>query len=410
MHVLVINSGSSSIKIQVFDTKPEDLLVSAKLERIGEADSQLSCHEYSANNITKKFRKPLTVADHKTGIKHLLTFLSEQRIFSANSNTINRQNNLHSIGHRVVHGGENFSSPTLIDNHVIDKIREMIPLAPLHNPANLAGIEIMRELYPEIPQVAVFDTAFFQTLPPHAYRYALPEEMYKKHHVRRYGFHGTSHQFIAKKAAEHLQQPLNELKLITLHLGNGASAAAIDYGICIDTSMGMTPLEGLIMGTRCGDIDPSIPFYLSRALKTELNKIETMLNQNSGLKGLCGVNDMREVHHLANDGNENAKLAIDMFCYRICKTVGAYFISLSGLDAVVFAGGIGEHDALIREVICNKLSVLGIQLDHQKNINCTRDTYTINSEESKVKVLVVETNEALEIARQVEALIKEKRH
>ena len=298
-----------------------------------------------------------------------------------------------------------FQAPTLIDEDVIDGIREMIPLAPLHNPANLTGIEATRQLCPTVPQVAVFDTAFFRTLPPHAYRYALPDELYRQHHVRRYGFHGTSHQHVARQAADYLQQPLESLQLITLHLGNGASAAAIRDGICIDTSMGMTPLEGLVMGTRCGDLDPSVHFYLSRTLGMDFNEIETLLNHDSGMKGLCGAKDMREVHRLANKGDEQARLAIDMYCYRISKYIGAYYTILGGLDALVFTAGIGENDPIIRQSVCDRLSVLGITLDHKLNQTGASGTFDISGENSKVKVLVIPTNEELEIARQTVSAI-----
>jgi acetate kinase len=244
----------------------------------------------------------------------------------------------------------------------------------------------------------VFDTAFFHTLPPHAYRYALPDNLYHQHHIRRYGFHGISHQQAAREAADTLQQPLDTLRLITLHLGNGASAAAIHNGICIDTSMGMTPLEGLIMGTRCGDIDPSVPVYLARTMGMTIDEIETLLNHDSGLKGLCGANDMRDVHRLANNGDKQALLALDMYCYRIAKYVGAYYIALGGLDALVFTAGIGENDPLIRQTVCRQLSVLGIAVDDERNQQA--GAVEISAAHSSIGVLVIAANEELEIARQ----------
>lgn len=398
MRVLVINSGSSSIKFRLYDMKREALLAKGMVERIGEADGNSIYRDYTVAADAGEHREDSPAGDHVTGLRQIFGFLES-------SASLKSMKSLHAIGHRVVHGGETFQAPTLIDKSTIEGIREMIPLAPLHNPANLAGIEATQRLCPQVPQVAVFDTAFFRTLPPCAYHYALPEELYTHHHVRRYGFHGTSHQYVARQAARYLQQPLETLRLITLHLGNGASAAAIRDGNCIDTSMGMTPLEGLIMGTRCGDLDPSVHFYLARTLDMDLNEIETLLNRDSGMKGLCGVKDMREVHRLANEGNEQARLAIDMYCYRIIKYIGAYYAILGGLDALVFTAGIGENDSLVRQSVCDRLSVTGITLDHQRNETGANGTFEVSRESSKIKVLVVPANEELEIARQVVSII-----
>ncbi|MCW9023662.1 MAG: acetate kinase [Gammaproteobacteria bacterium] len=397
MHVLVINSGSSSIKFRLYDMAQEVLLVSGTVERIGEANASSVYRQHSAETDVKEHKQHSPVADHVAGLQQIFAFLQ-------NSSATDAMKSLDAIGHRVVHGGETFQDPTLIDDRVIEGIREMSPLAPLHNPANLVGIETARTLWPQVPQVAVFDTAFFKTLPPHAYRYALPNELHKDYHVRRYGFHGTSHQYVAQQAALYLQQPLQSLRIITLHLGNGASAAAIRNGICIDTSMGMTPLEGLIMGTRSGDLDPALPFYLNRTVGMKLNEIEVLLHHNSGMKGICGASDMREVHRLAQQGNEQARLAIEMYCYRICKYIGAYYAALGGLDLLIFTAGIGEHDPVIRYSICNSLSALDITLDPQRNQHNESDTQIISREDSEVKVLVVPTNEELEIARQTLAL------
>jgi len=395
-HVFILNSGSSSIKFRLYDMKEETLLVSGALERIGETDSSIIYRNYTAASEMREHKEHVPVVDHIAALQQIIAFLHNS------DNAIDLMQSLYAIGHRVVHGGDTFQAPTLINDDVIENIRDMIPLAPLHNLANLAGIEATRQRYPQVPQVAVFDTAFFRTLPPHADRYALPDELYRDHHVRRYGFHGTSHQYVASQAASYLQQPLKSLRLITLHLGNGASAAAIRDGICIDTSMGMTPLEGLIMGTRCGDLDPSVIFYLSRNLGMTLDEIETLLNHDSGMKGLCGVSDMREVHQLANKGDEQAGLAIEMYCYRICKYIGAYCTILGRLDALVFTGGIGENDPLIRQLICEKLSIFGVLLKQQKNSQGKTD---ISGNNSAVKVLVIPTNEELEIARQTVAVI-----
>lgn len=398
MRVLVINSGSSSIKFRLYHIDQEILLVSGSLERIGEDDGNSVYRLYSTTGDINTHTEQSPIADHTIGLEQIFSFLE-------NKGPSGLMKSLQAIGHRVVHGGEAFQAPTLINTDVINGIREMTPLAPLHNPANLAGIEATLKLCPQVPQVAVFDTAFFRTLPPHAYRYALPDKLYQRHHVRRYGFHGISHQHVARQVADYLQQPLETLRLITLHLGNGASAAAIRDGVCIDTSMGMTPLEGLIMGTRCGDLDPSVHFYLARNLGMDLNEIETLLNRDSGMKGLCGAQDMREVRRLANQGDEQACLAIDMYCYRIVKYIGAYHSILGGLDALVFTAGIGENDPYIRQSICNKLSVLGISLDHKQNQAGASGTMVISEVNSITKVLVVPTNEELEIARQTISVI-----
>ena len=306
---------------------------------------------------------------------------------------------LDGIGHRVVHGGEDFTAPTRIDGAVVERIRALSPLAPLHNPANLAGIEVCLRQFPDVPQVAVFDTAFHQTMPAHAYRYALPAHWYREHRVRRYGFHGTSHQYVAERAAEFLQRPLDELNLITLHLGNGASAAAIQQGRCIDTSMGLTPLEGLVMGTRCGDIDPAIPFYIAAETGAAPAELEAQLNQNSGLKGVCGANDMREVQRRATAGDAEAQLVIDLYCYRIKKYIGAYTAALGRVDALVFTAGIGENSPLVRASACAGLEGLGIAVDTAKNHAPRHGAAAIERADAPVRVLVIPTNEEIEIAQ-----------
>jgi acetate kinase len=311
------------------------------------------------------------------------------------------------IGHRVVHGGEMFHQPTLIDDTVLEGIRKMVPLAPLHNPANLAGIEITLQHAADIPQVAVFDTAFHQSIPPHAFHYALPKELYEQLQVRRYGFHGTSHYYVAKQAAKFLNKPLSSLNLIVLHLGNGASATAIQQGLSVDTSMGMTPLEGLVMGTRSGDIDPAIPYYLSQNKAMSDKEINTMLNKESGLKGLCRENDMRAVHQKADAGDDDAQLALDIYCYRIKKYIGAYFAVLGRIDALVFTGGIGENAVYVREKTCAGLEMLGIAINPEKNRQESSAARDISTKGEAVSVLVIPTNEELEIAMQTMACIQE---
>ena len=402
MKVLVVNCGSSSIKYQIFDVSESRVLTSGILDRIGEVESCLKHRWLNTDGEYQKIDRARHVADHRKGFEWIVTVNNEY-------GSVQRGSDLYGIGHRVVHGGEAFHEPILINEEVISTIRDMVPLAPLHNPANLTGIEVARERRPDVPQVAVFDTAFHQSIPPHAFRYAIPHELYAKHHIRRYGFHGTSHYYVAKEAASHLGKPLESVKLITLHLGNGASAAAIESGKSIDTSMGMTPLEGLIMGTRCGDIDPAIHFYLKRSTGITDEELESMLNKESGLKGVCGENDMRETERLAEEGDERAQLAIHMFCYRIKKYIGAYSAVLGRVNAIVFTGGIGENSSLIRKRTCQELSGLGIAIDQHKNEVESRELREIQQEGSSVKVLVIPTNEELEIARQTVQCIKKYR-
>jgi len=398
MNILVINSGSSSIKYKLFSMTDKTVLASGLLEQIGEGESRLRHYSRNLSGEMESLDKAERVANHKEGIKLISAVLQE-------SDELPAMGELSGIGHRVVHGGEDFQEPTIINQEVIDTIRNLIPLAPLHNPANLLGIEVSLESAPTVPQVAVFDTAFHQSIPTHAFRYAIPQHLYEAHGVRRYGFHGTSHHYVAKQAAVFLDRPFESLNLITLHLGNGASATAIRGGKSIDTSMGMTPLEGLIMGTRSGDIDPAIIFYLGRRTGMGVEAVESILNKESGLKGICGVNDMREIGELAQAANPQAKLAIDMVCYRIKKYIGAYYAALGRLDAIVFTGGIGEHASFIRASACEGLSHLGIEVDPKRNNLRSGVAFEIQTGNSPVKVLVIPTNEELEIAEQTVATI-----
>jgi len=402
MKILVINSGSSSIKYRLFDMTAGTVLASGVLEQIGETHSRLTHQTRNAQGEMDEIVNTDAVADHQAGFQLIGAVLGK-------SGALQDIKELSGIGHRVVHGGEEFREPTLIDKKVIDTIRRLSPLAPLHNPANLRGIEVAMQNAPQVPQVAVFDTAFHQSIPVHAFRYAIPQNLYEAHHVRRYGFHGTSHDYVAKQAATLMDRPLNALNLITLHLGNGASAAAIKRGTSIDTSMGMTPLEGLIMGTRCGDIDPAIIFYLKRKTGLTGNEVETLLNKDSGLKGICGVNDMRQIEELAQSGNSQAQLAIEMVCYRIKKYIGAYYAVLGRLDALIFTAGIGEKSPLIRAGACRGLSHLGIEIDPEKNNRKSKKAFEIQKGGSSVKVLVIPTNEELEIAEQTVTCIESRR-
>ena len=397
----VINCGSSSIKYEVFDRKERIKLATGLLERIGSVEGYLKQSRLQADGtfVEQVFTKPL--ANHYEAFRFMADMNRENRIIRDDAE-------LFCVGHRVVHGGELFREPVAIDDEVMAAIRSLIPLAPLHNPSNLLGIEAARLRFSGIPQVAVFDTAFHQTLPPSAYRYAVPRELYDEHQVRRYGFHGTSHAHVAREAALYLGQPPEKLNLIILHLGNGASVAAIREGKSIDTSMGMTPLEGLVMGTRSGDLDPAIPFYLIRQLALSPDKVESLLNKESGLKGICGFSDMREIQQRAGQGDEPAVLAFDMFCYRVKKYIGAYCAVLGRLDAIIFTGGIGENSEAVRITVCAGLQHLGITVDVRKNGTVTGKAAEIQKEGAPVAVLVVRTNEELEIALQAEAVIEKR--
>ncbi len=393
MKVLVLNSGSSSIKYQLFRDGDWSVISSGTITRIGEEQGRfrrLWTNDSGGDEISDV---SATVANHRQGLERIVAGLRE-------TGSLADLSELGAVGHRVVHGGEAFHAPVLVDDDVIAAIRTMIPLAPLHNPANLDGILVARELFPNVPQVAVFDTAFHQTMPRTAYRYAVPEYLYREHGVRRYGFHGTSHHYVAKRAAAMLGKALEHCNLITLHLGNGASATAIRDGASIDTSMGMTPLEGLVMGTRCGDLDPAIHFYLCKNLGFDNETLDDLLNRQSGLQGLCGVNDMREVHRMEQQGDENAELAVGVTCHRLKKYIGAYYAELGRVDAIVFTGGIGENDAEIRSRTCAGLERLGIQID--RDVNALESTLerAISTPASEVKLLVIPTNEELEIAQQ----------
>ena len=398
MQILVINSGSSSIKFRLIDTESEAALLSGRIENIGVVDQGLFVLNQPSGGIKEENIETCSVLNHAAGFSKLSSTLRKLMVFDSPKPR-------YAVAHRVVHGGEDFFSPVQIDERVISSIRKAVVFAPLHNPACLAGIEEMLELYPEVPHVAVFDTGFFQTLPPRAYRYALPEYLYSRYGVRRFGFHGISHQFVAEQADGFLEPSSGPRRLVTLHLGNGASAAAVLDGCCIDTSMGMTPLEGLVMGTRCGDLDAAITIFLARNLEMDTEAIEDLLLRQSGLKGLCGTSDMREVHRLADSGDANARLAIELFCYRICKYIGSYQVSLGGLDALVFTAGIAENDPAIRQQICQGLSSLNIALDPLKNRLNITGIREISAADSAVRVLVVPTNEELAIALQAAALL-----
>ncbi len=395
--ILVLNAGSSSVKYSLFEMQQHSVLIAGIIERIGETSST---HRYAQAG-SPQHQSEKQIANHQQALQELFGILTA-------SGCLGDKGDLLCIGHRVVHGGEHFRQPALINMQVLQQIEATIALAPLHNPANLLGIQEAMQQMQDIPQVAVFDTAFHQTLPDYAYHYALPSGLYTEHGVRRYGFHGTSHRYVAKLAAQFLGKELEETNLITLHLGNGASAAAIENGRSVDTSMGLTPLEGLMMGTRSGDIDPAIHFYLSRTLNMPIAAIENLLNKDSGCKGVCGENDMRAIHKLAEAGEKSACLALEMYAYRIRKYIGAYFAVLGRVDALVFTGGIGENDVWLREKCCSGMGTLGIGIDSAKNLHPSRPCANISTNETPVAVLVIATHEELEIAIQARECVNSK--
>ncbi len=394
LRVLVLNSGSSSIKFELFRMPEEEVESSGLLERIGEPESRLKCRLDDKDELIER-----RVHDHSEGLGIILDLLSGPA--STGSRPID------AIGHRVVHGGEGFAEPAIVTKEVEEAIEDNFALAPLHNPPNLMGIRAARERLPGVLQVAVFDTAFHQTMPPHAYRYALPEELYLEHQVRRYGFHGTSHRYVAKRAAEMLRRPLEDISIVSCHLGNGCSMAAIKGGLSIDTSMGLTPLEGLVMGTRSGDVDPSLPAFLSRTAQMSPKEVDVLLNKKSGLLGLSGglSNDMRVLLESEAAGDEKARLAIDTYCHRIRKYLGAYAAVLGRLDALVFTAGVGERSPAIRARVLEELSILGLHLNDARNQRVVGIEADIASEDSPVRILVVPTNEELMIARDTYELV-----
>jgi len=396
--VLVINSGSSSIKFSVIDANRFMSLASGEVEKIGEPSGILSFTQQSGS-AKRNIGEAVQVPNHEEGFALVFQTLQKAGILKDHTD-------LFAVGHRVVHGGKDFTSPVVITDDIAEMLDELIPLAPLHNPSNLEGIAIARRLFPEVPHIAVFDTAFHRHMPPHAYLFALPHELYREHHVRRFGFHGSSHACVTRKAAEYLGIPPEGVNLITLHLGNGASAAAVQRGMSIDTSMGMTPLEGLMMGTRSGDLDPGVPFYLERRTGMAGDKLESLLYHESGLKGICDSNDMREIERRATEGDKRARLAIDMYCYRVKKYIGAYYAVLGHIDAVVFTGGIGENSPLVRASSCDGLANLGIVIDMKRNRNAQGDVAEIHAKGNST-VLVVRTDEEAEIAREAVRVLNE---
>ncbi len=395
MKVLVINCGSSSIKYRLLDMRGETELARGVIERIGQPAAEI---RHTCGNEETQVTEP--VADYEAGVRCLVRLLLQV----GEPPPLNSVEEIEGVGHRVVHGGEQFSDSVVIDDTVVQAVRGFCELAPLHNPVNLAGIEAGMHNLSHCPHVGVFDTAFFQTMPPHAYVYALPYEWYAQKRVRRYGFHGTSHRYVSLAAAERLGRP--EPNLVTLHLGNGCSATCVRQGKAIDQSMGLTPLEGLVMGTRCGDVDPAIVFHLSR-LGMSLDEIRDAMENRSGLLGLSGVShDLRDVHAAAQEGNERAGLALDVFAHRVRKYLGAFVAQLGRCDAVVFTGGIGEKAAFLRAKILDGFAPIGIELDAQRNDQQSDGAFRVSTEASATQVWVIPTNEELMIARDTSRLIR----
>jgi len=400
MIILVVNAGSSSLKYQLFNMKDTSVMAGGVFERIGE-DMGVWTHTVSIPGREKKVVQEQKIKNHKTGM-HLAAGL----IVDPQNGVIDDISQIDAIGHRVVQGGEDFSSAVLIDDTVKKAVRDNNPLAPLHNPPNLAGIEVAEELFPGIPNIAVFDTEFHQTMLPKAFLYALPYEYYTQFKVRRYGFHGTSHKYISRQAAKLLEKNINQINLITIHLGNGCSICAVEKGKCIDTSMGMTPLAGIMMGTRTGDMDPAIIGYLLEHTDMNIKELYTVFNKKSGLKGICGLNDMRDIHEASKKGDSRAALAVDMFCYQVKKYIGAYAAALGNIDAVVFSAGVGENDDIVRAKICENLSCLGIKIDIEKNCLRRSRPFSLHLCDSHVQVWVVPANEELQIAKEVVQIVR----
>ncbi|RJP74918.1 MAG: acetate kinase [Candidatus Zixiibacteriota bacterium] len=390
MKVLILNSGSSSIKYQFIETETRRVLAKGSVERIGMKGAILNHQRHDGD----KVKITGEIVDHQAGVEYILAIL-----LSHNHGVIKDRAEIEAVGHRVVHGGEKFTGSVLITDEVMDKVQECIELAPLHNPPNIKGIRACQRLLPGLPMVGVFDTAFHHAMPDYAYMYGLPHVLYKRHAIRRYGFHGTSHFYVSRRAAEVLGRPIEQVNMVTCHLGNGCSMAAVKGGVSVDTTMGFTPVEGLLMGTRCGDLDPAAVLYIMGQEELSLNEANAMLNKHSGLAGISGVSsDMREIEQAMQEGHTGAKLAFDIFCYRVKKYLGAYAVAMGGLDAIVFTGGIGENSDLVRASVTSGLEFLGVKLDPDLNAHRNSVERAIQAADSRVAVLVIPTNEELVIA------------
>lgn len=396
MNILVINSGSSSIKYQLIKMPEESVVASGLVERIG-LDGALIAYKSGEFKMAKEVEVP----DHETGLLQITSFLLDKKF-----GVIDDKDKINIVGHRVVHGGKTFSKTVEITPEIKNKIESLIPLAPLHNPPNLKGIEVAEKVFKKAKQVAVFDTAFFQTMPQKAYQYAIPKEFLEDHDIRAYGFHGTSHKYVSEKSIQYLKDHnFDYSRIITIHLGNGCSITAVKDGKAIDHSLGMGPANGLIMGTRSGDIDQSVIFYLIDKLGYSTQEVNNILLKKSGMLGLTGYSDMRDIESKSTEGDEDCRLALYMNAYRIKKYIGSYIAAMNGLDALVFTAGIGENSDVIRKIVCEDMEFLGLHLDYKKNNVRSNTVRIINTPESKVKILVTPTNEELEIAKQCYNLI-----
>ena len=395
MKILVLNAGSSSLKYQLIEMPAKTVKCVGIVERIGMNDA-IFTHQKG----DEKHSETLPILNHEIGLKKISETLMDTKI-----GVINSVDEIEAVGHRVVHGGSKFSSTVVVTEEVKDSIRELFDLAPLHNPANLTGIEIAETIFTSAKQIAIFDTAFHQTMPKEAYQYAIPTSYLKEHHIRAYGFHGTSHKYVSEKAIEYLGEKKSK-NIITIHLGNGCSMSAIKDGKCIENSLGFGPMNGLIMGTRSGDIDQSVIFYLMNKLNKSVDEVNNLLQKESGMLGLTGFSDLREIENAANNGNEDCKNALNLAAYRIKQFIGSYAAALNGLDAIIFTAGIGENSDLMRKLSCNNLEFLGIDLDDDKNEIRSKEIREIQKEEAKVKILIIPTNEEIEIAKQSYNLLK----
>ncbi len=399
MNIFVINSGSSSIKYQLFKTGSDRPVCSGLVDRIGLEGASIT-HKYVINGEEGVLREDSPIPDHETGMVRIGQLLTQPGIA-----VISDPAEVQAVGHRVVHGGETLTKTTVITPEVKEKIRALYQLAPLHNPGHYKGITVAEKIFPQATQIAAFDTAFHQTIPAKAFRYAIPGSFYQNDHIRVYGFHGISHQYVSRQSINYLGD--RSSSIITIHLGNGCSMAAVKDGRCIDTSMGLTPLDGLIMGTRSGNIDPSVLLYLIQEKGYDAATLNGLLNKQSGMLGLTGHSDMRDISKLIAEGDESAKLAYEMYAYRIKKFIGAYAAAMNGLDAIVFTAGVGENDALVRQMVCEGMTYLGLQIDTDKNAVRSGEIREINTADSRVKILVVPTNEEREIATQCENLLNQ---
>lgn len=395
MKVLVLNAGSSSLKYQLINKANDQVLVEGLVERIGQEMGKI---KYKTS---EKYEEERSFPDHKAALERVAELLQDEKI-----GVVKDVNEIEACGHRTVHGGEEFSQSVLIDEQVLNTMKKCIPLAPLHNPANITGIEVAAKIFPKAKHVGVFDTAFHQSMPSKAYKYAIPAKYYEEDHIRRYGFHGTSHLYVSREAAKMLGKEQKDVNVITVHIGNGASITAVKGGKSIDTTMGMTPLAGLVMGTRCGDIDPAIPYYLCKNKDLTIEQVDKILNKESGMYGLTGDSDLRDIEDKYIAGDDVCTEAMEIYAYSIKKQIGSYFAALGTVDAIVFTAGVGENSDIVREMVCREMTGLGIEISEEKNKGRKTDNTDVSGENSRVKLFVIPTNEELEIANQTVDVLK----